>query len=81
MQLTAKRDLYAHLMSQGMQNSAACRQVGVNRKTGQRWRLGRVVNDPKSVASIATTRPWIACTEPGGRRIARDTAARQCRRA
>jgi len=47
MPLTAKRDLYVQLMSQGMQNSAACRQVGVNRKTGQRWRLGRVVNDPK----------------------------------
>jgi len=30
-----------------MQNSAACRQVGVNRKTGQRWRLGRIVNDAK----------------------------------
>ncbi len=45
MPLTAKRDLYVRLMSQGMQNSAACREVGVNRKTGQRWRLGRVVND------------------------------------
>jgi hypothetical protein len=42
MPLTAKRDLYVQLMSQGMTNSAACRQVGVNRKTGQRWRLGRV---------------------------------------
>ena len=47
MQLTAKRDLYVQLMSQGMQNSVACRQVGVNRKTGQRWRLGRVVKDAK----------------------------------
>jgi IS30 family transposase len=46
MPLTAKRDLYVQLMRQGMQNSAACRQVGVNRKTGQRWRLGRVVKDP-----------------------------------
>lgn len=46
MPLTAKRDLYVRLMNQGMQNSEACRQVGVNRKTGQRWRLGRVVNDP-----------------------------------
>jgi len=45
--LTAKRDLYVRLMSQGMQSSEACRQVGVNRKTGQRWRLGRVVNDVK----------------------------------
>ena len=47
MPLTAKRDLYVRLMSQGMLNSEACRQVGVNRKTGQRWRLGRIVNDPK----------------------------------
>ena len=47
MPLTAKRDLYVQLMSQGMRNSEACRQVGVNRKTGQRWRLGRVVKDPK----------------------------------
>jgi hypothetical protein len=41
--LTAKRDLYVQLLSQGMNNSTACRQVGVNRKTGQRWRLRRVV--------------------------------------
>ena len=47
MPLTAKRDLYVQLMSQGMHNSEACRQVGVNRKTGQRWRLGRVVKDAK----------------------------------
>jgi transposase, IS30 family len=47
MPLTAKRDLYVQLMSQGLSNSDACRQVGVNRKTGQRWRLGRVVKDPK----------------------------------
>ena len=47
MPLTAKRDLYVQLMGQGMLNSEACRQVGVNRKTGQRWRLGRVVKDAK----------------------------------
>ena len=47
MPLTTKRDLYVQLMNQGFDNSAACRQVGVNRKTGQRWRLGRVVKDPK----------------------------------
>ena len=45
--LTTKRDLYVQLMSQGLKNSEACRQAGVNRKTGQRWRLGRVVKDPK----------------------------------
>ena len=47
MPLTAKRDLNVQLMSQGMRNSEACWQIGVNRKTGQRWRLGRVVKDPK----------------------------------
>ena len=47
MPLTAKRDLYVQLMNLGMNNSEACRQVGVNRKTGQRWPrpLGRVVKD------------------------------------
>lgn len=48
MPLTAKRDLYVQLMSQGMKNSTACQQVGVNRKTGQRWRLGRVIKDAKN---------------------------------
>ncbi|MFC7564426.1 hypothetical protein ACFQU9_14545 [Actinomadura namibiensis] len=28
-------------MAQGMSNSAACRVVGINRKTGNRWRYGR----------------------------------------
>jgi hypothetical protein len=32
-------------MAQGMSNSAACREVGVNRKTGNRWRYGRRVVD------------------------------------
>ena len=61
MPLTTKRDLYVQLMSQGMQTSAACRQVGVNRKTEQRWRLGRVVNDPRHCeyryAPIVRSRP------------------------
>lgn len=48
MPLTGKRDLHVQLMSQGMKNSVACRQVGVNRKTGHRWRLGRVVKDAKN---------------------------------
>src|SRR5450759_1286341 len=41
--LTNERDLYINLMRQGMSNSAACRIVGVNRKTGHRWRYGRSV--------------------------------------
>ena len=36
-------------MNQGMSNSAACRQAGVNRKTGQRWHYGRTVPTATSV--------------------------------
>ena len=38
-----KRDLYIRLMSQGMSNNAACRAVGINSRTGKRWRHGRTV--------------------------------------
>ncbi len=41
--LTAQRDQYLALMRQGMSNAAASRVVGVNRKTGHRWRYGRSV--------------------------------------
>ena len=39
--LTGKRELYRQLMERGMDNSAACRVVGINRRTGTRWRFGR----------------------------------------
>jgi len=32
-------------MAQGMSNSAACREVGINRKTGNRWRYRRKIVD------------------------------------
>lgn len=38
-----KREHYLSLVSQGMNNSAACRIVGVNRRTGTRWRYGRTI--------------------------------------
>ncbi|MPY79744.1 MAG: helix-turn-helix domain-containing protein [Actinophytocola sp.] len=40
---TAKREEYARLIARGVNNSEACRIVGINRKTGKRWRHGRVV--------------------------------------
>jgi hypothetical protein len=43
--LTSERDRYLELMKQGMNNSAACRIVGVNRRTGTRWRYGRSITD------------------------------------
>ncbi len=41
--LSEKRDLYVQLMAKGVSNSAACRVVGVNRRTGTRWRRGRTI--------------------------------------
>jgi len=41
--LTSERDLYISLMRQSVSNAAACRIVGVNRKTGHRWRYGRSI--------------------------------------
>ena len=42
---TAKRDHYLALMKQGIGNSAACRAVGINRRTGSRWRYGRTITN------------------------------------
>lgn len=41
--MTEKRELYVQLMHQGMSNSAACRQLGIDRKTGHWWKNGGVV--------------------------------------
>ncbi|MER6210863.1 helix-turn-helix domain-containing protein [Streptomyces sp. NPDC001642] len=32
-------------MAQGMSNSASCREVGINRRTANRWRYGRKIVD------------------------------------
>ena len=38
-----KREQFARLISQGFGNSEACRIVGINRRTGKRWRHGRTI--------------------------------------
>src|SRR3954449_11550095 len=38
-----KQRQYVRLIAQGLNNSEACRLVGINRKTGNRWRYGRAV--------------------------------------
>jgi IS30 family transposase len=38
-----KQQRYVGLIAQGISNSEACRLVGINRKTGTRWRYGRSV--------------------------------------
>jgi len=40
---TAKREWFTRLIAQGISNAEACRIVGVNRRTGKRWRHGRTM--------------------------------------
>ena len=40
---TAKREQYAALIARGVTYSEACRIVGINRRTGKRWRHGRTI--------------------------------------
>jgi IS30 family transposase len=41
--LTEKQDKFVGLIAQGVSNSEACRIVGIHRRTGTRWRLGRTI--------------------------------------
>src|SRR4029453_2710021 len=40
---TVKREQYAALIARGVTYSEACRIVGINRRTGKRWRHGRTI--------------------------------------
>lgn len=42
-ELTEKQDRFVRLIEQGVSNSEACRLVGINRRTGTRWRFGRTI--------------------------------------
>src|SRR5450756_2008321 len=39
----AERELFTRLIGRGISNAEACRIVGVNPRTGKRWRHGRTV--------------------------------------
>jgi len=41
--LVEKQEWFVRLIGQGVSNSEACRIVGINRKTGTRWRYGRTI--------------------------------------
>ena len=41
--LTAQRQEFVRLIARGLNNSEACRVVGINRRTGTRWRHGRTI--------------------------------------
>ncbi len=41
--LAEKQQRYVQLIEQGINNTQPCRVVGINRKTGNRWRYGRSI--------------------------------------
>ena len=43
--LTEKQDRFVRLIGQGVSNAEACRIVGINRRTGTRWRFGRTIRN------------------------------------
>jgi IS30 family transposase len=47
--LTAQREEFARLIARGVSNSEACRLVGVNRRTGTRWRYGRTTTSTDGI--------------------------------
>lgn len=60
-----KRREFARLIKAGVSVSEAARQVGVNRKTGVRWRHGRTITTPRSVmhhypSVLAVSKPDIS---------------------
>jgi IS30 family transposase len=46
---TEKREAFARLIARGVSNSEACRIVGINRRTGTRWRYGREITSGSGV--------------------------------
>jgi IS30 family transposase len=58
--LMVQRQEFARLIAKGVNNSEACRLVGVNRRTGTRWRFGRAVT---SSSGLELHDPAMATTE------------------
>jgi len=56
-----KREQFAQLIAQGVSNRQACLAVGISRKTGTRWRLGRTITTRdgrrRHYALVIGTRP------------------------
>jgi IS30 family transposase len=48
--LAREREAYSQLMRQGLSNKEACRIVGINEKTGRRWRNGRAATGGHTAA-------------------------------
>jgi transposase, IS30 family len=62
--LVEKQEWFARLIAQGVSNSEACRIVGINRRTGTRWRYGRTI---LNTAGESVHYPPVRLTEPKAR--------------
>jgi len=58
---TDKQERFVRLIEQGISNTEACRMVGINRRTGTRWRFGRTVQNtagqPVHYPPVSAPRP------------------------
>lgn len=62
--LVEKQQWFDRLIARGVSNSEACRVVGINRKTGTRWRYGRTIRN--SVGDLVHYPP-VRLTQPKAR--------------
>ena len=56
-----KQERFVRLIAQGVSNSQACRIVGINRRTGTRWRYGRTI---RNTAGQPVHYPPVSGAEP-----------------
>ena len=56
-----KQERFVRLIAQGVSNSQACRIVGINRRTGTRWRYGRTI---RNKAGEPVHYPPVSLVEP-----------------
>ncbi|MEV1246924.1 hypothetical protein ACIBO2_09470 [Nonomuraea sp. NPDC050022] len=57
--LTCEREAYFRPMDQGFSSREACRIVGINIRTGKRWRNGSAPNKAKEKGAPPTGRPTV----------------------
>lgn len=59
--LTEKQEQFSRLITAGVSNAEACRIVGINRRTGKRWRHGRTIRntsgEPVHYPAVCTSSP------------------------
>ncbi|MFI8424937.1 helix-turn-helix domain-containing protein, partial [Streptomyces sp. NPDC085479] len=63
--LSRERETYLLLVDQGTSHLDACRIVGINDRTGRRWRNGRQASGKnKAAPPLVETGPWQYTEDP-----------------